>query len=276
MGDLQSAWLILSHCASARANYLLRVVEPQAVADYARTHDDNESWPKRGHQEQCQFAIGFGPISVLQPIGPVGQIAFQWCLRATVVSLCQSWRNWRGTPTPHFGGQLQLARGHWSAQWVLTPHPGHWNQMRWNQALLEEGGRRHFRHMGSETGRFFGPKAVLVLRSLGACAGAAVQIDSFGHHHAMQQNRGIGSVRSCTREALQLEVCPEQGARVTTNVLVRDLNLPLPEATDNRRLEVVADGLPIFGGSLLTLDTLGCALHCDGSPHTGAANTEEA
>ena len=38
----------------------------------------------------------------------------------------------------------------WSAQWVLTPRlgklsakgcdPGHWNQMRWNQALLEEGG----------------------------------------------------------------------------------------------------------------------------------------
>ena len=41
MSDLQSAWLILLHCASARANYLLRVVEPQAVVEYARTHDDN-------------------------------------------------------------------------------------------------------------------------------------------------------------------------------------------------------------------------------------------
>ena len=30
--DLQSAWLIFLHCASARANHLLRVVEPQAVA----------------------------------------------------------------------------------------------------------------------------------------------------------------------------------------------------------------------------------------------------
>ena len=37
----------------------------------------------------------------------------------------------------------------------------------------------------------------------------------------------------------------------------------------------VADGLPIFGGSQLALDTtLMCALHCDGSPHTGAADID--
>ena len=35
VADLQSAWLILLHCASAKANYLLRVVEPQSVAAYA-------------------------------------------------------------------------------------------------------------------------------------------------------------------------------------------------------------------------------------------------
>ena len=34
--DLQSAWSLLVHCASARANYLLRVV----TANYARSHDD--------------------------------------------------------------------------------------------------------------------------------------------------------------------------------------------------------------------------------------------
>ena len=41
--DLQSAWLLLLHCATARAKYLLRVVEPQAVAEYARLHD-NGTW----------------------------------------------------------------------------------------------------------------------------------------------------------------------------------------------------------------------------------------
>ena len=38
LGDLQTAWLILLHCAAARANHLLRVVEPQSVATYA--HDE--------------------------------------------------------------------------------------------------------------------------------------------------------------------------------------------------------------------------------------------
>ena len=36
--DLQSAWSLLVHCASARANYLLQVVEPQSVANFARSH----------------------------------------------------------------------------------------------------------------------------------------------------------------------------------------------------------------------------------------------
>ena len=43
MRDLQSAWLLLLHCVTAEANYLLRVVEPQAVAEHARLHD-NGTW----------------------------------------------------------------------------------------------------------------------------------------------------------------------------------------------------------------------------------------
>ena len=37
--DVQSAWLLLLHCASARANYQLRSVPPDATADFATTHD---------------------------------------------------------------------------------------------------------------------------------------------------------------------------------------------------------------------------------------------
>ena len=37
--DVQGAWLLLAHCASARANYFLRSVRPEAVAEYARVHD---------------------------------------------------------------------------------------------------------------------------------------------------------------------------------------------------------------------------------------------
>ena len=40
----------------------------------------------------------------------------------------------------------------------------------------------------------------------------------------------------------------EGGARVTTNILVRDMDVARPNPLDMRRLEVVADGLPLFGG----------------------------
>ena len=39
--DVQSAWLLLLHCAAARANYQIRSVHPDAVAGYAQTHDEN-------------------------------------------------------------------------------------------------------------------------------------------------------------------------------------------------------------------------------------------
>ena len=38
----------------------------------------------------------------------------------------------------------------------------------------------------------------------------------------------------------------EAGGRVTTNVMIRDLDLIQPGV--GRRLEVVVDGLPLFGG----------------------------
>ena len=46
-------------------------------------------------------------------------------------------------------------------------------------------------------------------------------------------------------------------------------------ATDNKRLEVVVDGLPLYGGCQLAIDTtLVCTMHCDGSPHQGAAERD--
>ena len=54
--------------------------------------------------------------------------------------------------------------------------------------------------------------------------------------------------------------------------MVRDLDFPGLDATDGRRLEVVVEGLPWFGGSQLAVDTtLVRSLHSDGSPYNGAA-----
>ena len=40
----------------------------------------------------------------------------------------------------------------------------------------------------------------------------------------------------------------EAGARVRRNVLVRDLNVPGVHPGDERRIEVIAEGLPLYHG----------------------------
>ena len=56
---------------------------------------------------------------------------------------------------------------------------------------------------------------------------------------------------------------------------MRDLDLFLPQGADGRRLEVVADGIPLFDGPPLAADTmLVCPLHCDGSARPGPSSTD--
>ena len=48
-----------------------------------------------------------------------------------------------------------------------------------------------------------------------------------------------------------------------------------PKRGDGRRLEVVVDGLPLFGGRQFAVDTtLVGALHCDGCPRQKAADRD--
>ena len=78
-------------------------------------------------------------------------------------------------------------------------------------------------------------------------------------------------------ESAAARIFRERGARVTVNMTVRDMDLHLPNARDARRLEIVADGLQLFGGVQLAVDTtLVSPLHGDGSPHQGAANIDGA
>ena len=59
------------------------------------------------------------------------------------------------------------------------------------------------------------------------------------------------------------------------NVFVRDLDLGVVDRLDARRLEVVADGLPLFGGAQLAIDTtLVSAIRQDGTPRRGAATRD--
>ena len=60
-------------------------------------------------------------------------------------------------------------------------------------------------------------------------------------------------------------------------MLIRDLDVAVPNALDGLRLEVVADFLPLFGGAQLAVDTtLVSPLHADGCPHRHAADSDGA
>ena len=62
------------------------------------------------------------------------------------------------------------------------------------------------------------------------------------------------------------------GGRVATNRLVRDLDLAVPNPDDLRRIEVIVDGLGIFGGAQLAVDaTMVSPVRADGLLRPGAA-----
>ena len=65
-------------------------------------------------------------------------------------------------------------------------------------------------------------------------------------------------------------VCREAGARVARNVRLADMNLDVPVA-DARRIEVVANGLPLWHGSQLAVDaTIVSPLTRQGQAHPRA------
>ena len=79
-------------------------------------------------------------------------------------------------------------------------------------------------------------------------------LDVLGDHVAACPRSGTLRQRGGPLERAAARVCREAGAAVATNVLVRDLNLQAARQ-DERRIEVIANGLPLWGGSQLAVDT---------------------
>ena len=74
-------------------------------------------------------------------------------------------------------------------------------------------------------------------------------------------------------ECAAAQVCREAGGRVATNVLIRELDLVEFNAFDSRRVEVIADGLTLWQGAQLAIDTtLVSPLRGDGSARPRAAD----
>ena len=79
-------------------------------------------------------------------------------------------------------------------------------------------------------------------------------LDALGDHVAVSPLSGVLRARGGPVERAAGRVCREAGATVATNILVRDLNLSAARH-DERRIEAIANGLPLWGGSQLAVDT---------------------
>ena len=78
-------------------------------------------------------------------------------------------------------------------------------------------------------------------------------LDSLGDHRTACATSGVLSTRALPLEHAVARVCREAGARVARHVRLADMNLDVP-VSDERRIEVVANGLPLWHGSQLALD----------------------
>ena len=101
--------------------------------------------------------------------------------------------------------------------------------------------------------------------------------NSCGHHRAACARSGVLGRRGFAVENAAARISREGGACVMSNITVRDLDVARPDPRDRRRLEIVADNLPLFGGRQLAVDTtLVSSLNCDGSAQPRATNMDGA
>ena len=108
-------------------------------------------------------------------------------------------------------------------------------------------------------------------------AGVAVNLTPVATTEQLARRHGVLGRRGYALESAAARVCREACARVSTNVLVRDLDLLPLQHVDARRLEVVADGLPLFHGAQIAVDTtLVSPLRRDGTPHSRCAREDGA
>ena len=76
-----------------------------------------------------------------------------------------------------------------------------------------------------------------------------------GDQSAACANAGVLGRRGWVLENVAAHVCREAGGRVRTNLAVRDMDLGAQVQFDGGRLEIVVDGLPLWSGSQLAVDT---------------------
>ena len=246
--DVQSAWALLLYCARGRANYILRVIRPKMVVRFATGHN-NGLWqclctilPPAVRADPSAQALATLPLSMggcgLRDALRTNKPAF-WASGADCLSMLRARH-------PAIVDVVSVAPSS-----TLTRIESH---------LLR----------------------VVLLRRLRLPLPLSVRqcrcgrsLDVFGHHRAACARAGVLGRRGFAVESAGARKCREASGRVVFNAMLRDFDLGAPNRLDSRRVEILADGLLLFGGAQLAVDTTSVsALHCDGSAHSLAANVD--
>ena len=259
--------------------------------------------PPRCRLHWVGLVSGRPRVSVVLLIGPVGQIASPWSTLGTLLSLLCFFIIWKELLSPlAWVRQGRLLTNWWGLglNFILARHPQgtKWKNSSGDVVLVGNTrpvhAERHHRDSqtllrsqgGPGSGLAFSTSPMCRITRLGShhfrplpltvrSCRCGRPLDALGHHRAACARAGVLVRRGFALESVVARICREAGGRVSANVLLRDLDLHAPIAADGRRLEVAVDGMPLFGGAQLAVDTtLVSALHCDGTARRGAAHNE--
>ncbi len=108
------------------------------------------------------------------------------------------------------------------------------------------------------------------------CNGAACRkrLDALGDHRAACSRSCRLKRRSRPFERIWARVLREAGARAVDNFFLRDTSVSVP-ASDGRRIEILATGLPVYRGVPMAIDaSMVSALHAGETPWSKAASED--
>ena len=256
------AWLLLTFCAAARANFTLRTVRP-AFEEFAASHN-HAIWTclvkilgidGSAVSEAAKKAVTL-PLST-------GGLGIQDATRALPAAQWASWADALEMIRKRHSGVAAeiitaLDQGHSSPSITAVRDSKEWLEAAGSEMPSWEALAQRARRI-DQTSVF---PCLLLL--------AVADVDVSWTSLAIIAQRapvGVLGRRGFALESAAARVCREAGGRVRTNVLVRELDLhPGQNRLDARRLEVVVDGLELFNGAQLAVDTtLVSALRADGT-----------
>ena len=85
------------------------------------------------------------------------------------------------------------------------------------------------------------------------CEGCGALLDVNDRHRAACPVSGRLKTRGAPTERVIARVCREAGATIRLNIMLKDMNVGV-KAGDERRIEVLAQGLPLHGVAQLAVD----------------------